>query len=60
MIAGMETTKHGCHNRKPYEAFYTCKGITKIPHVMTTDCQYSKTHEDVKCLGCKWKQNEKT
>jgi hypothetical protein len=35
--------------------------VVAIPHVMTTDCQYSKGPEarhDPACKGCKWKAPE--
>lgn len=61
----------GCYNRPPMEETlvvqdgyreYTERGFPVkipvykvIPHVMTVDCQWSKTNHDRSCRGCKWK-----
>lgn len=61
---------YGCHNRSPYRESYKVQdgyfaaGYERIDkmiaakHVMTTDCQYTKTHLgqiDSRCDGCKWR-----
>ena len=31
--------------------------MVKVPHVMTTDCQYTKHNpNDPQCAGCEWKK----
>lgn len=57
----MNQTIYGCHNRAPYSPHYLPTGAldtrqNRIPHVMTQDCQYTRTalgQADPKCIGCK-------
>lgn len=61
--------KPGCYNRPTPAPLvvqdgyreYTERGFPVkipvykvIPHVMTVDCQWSKTNRDRSCRGCKW------
>ena len=65
--------KYGCHDRPPYkpsqpvQSGWYADGYTKtprmvpMPHVMTTDCQFTHTELgkiDAKCEGCKHKLKE--
>ena len=62
---------YACHNRKPFNPFHHAQDgyyansasrlqkLVDVPHVMTTDCQYTKTDlgkTDPKCEGCKHKE----
>ncbi len=59
---------NGCYNRAPLKTtalvqsgwvnddfYYKSRKplMVEIPDPMTKDCQYSKTHNDPKCKGCK-------
>lgn len=61
---------YGCHNRPPFRGVYKAQDgyfaagfertdrMKATRHVMTTDCQYTKTDlgkVDPKCAGCKWR-----
>jgi hypothetical protein len=60
----MADQKHfGCHNRKIGNGYYVMQRHyhafgqysmqpTYIKHTMTTECQWSKTHESERCNGC--------
>lgn len=51
---------YGCWNRKPFKDFHIV-GRVVIRHVMTRDCQYTKSElgqRDDKCVGCKHKENK--
>jgi len=54
---------HGCHNRQDKPGYYVMQRRyssfgqfimepTFIKHTMTTECQWSKTHESERCDGC--------
>ncbi len=65
---------NGCYNRQPLRStvevqdgwIVNCLGpvvsriprMVTIPDPMTKTCQYHKTHDDPKCLGCKEKTND--
>lgn len=52
--------KYGCHNRADYKPYHIPTGAEnskkyRIPHVMTKDCQFTKTElgkVDPKCDNC--------
>lgn len=52
---------YGCHNRAPFRPYHLPTGAentpkARIPHVLTTDCQYRHTElgkADIKCTNCK-------
>ena len=67
--------RYGCHNRGAYSAGYFAPDrsyrpdgtfyviLKRIPHVMSNECQYSKTGYqlvfnggDPMCEGCTWKR----
>ena len=58
---------YGCHNRQPYRAYYLPTGAPdtpayRIPHVLTTTCQYTFTtlgQADPKCHHCKHRHETK-
>ncbi len=60
---------HGCHSRPPFKPWHHAQDgyhpmskpeagtrlprIVQIPHVMTTDCQFTRLNpEDPGCAGC--------
>lgn len=55
---------YGCHNRAPFKPFHLPTGAEndrkhRIPHVMTTACQYRHTElgkTDPKCTDCKHRE----
>lgn len=61
---------YGCHNRPAMtaETYPAQDGhvylddetraqrVTQIKHVMTTECQYSKQVNDLRCADCRWNQ----
>ena len=66
---------YGCHNREPFHPYHHAQdgyhpmskpeaasrlpNIIKVPHVMTSECQYTKTElgqTDPKCVDCKHKE----
>jgi hypothetical protein len=56
--------KYGCHNRLPFRKYHLPTGAenfkkNRIPHVMTTECQFTKTElgkTDPKCNNCERKE----
>jgi hypothetical protein len=57
---------YGCFNREPFKTIYIGQNgywdernvkrrSVDIQHAMTTECQYSKTTDDIRCDGCKHK-----
>ena len=59
---------NGCHSRKPLVDSYGKFGVDRktgqiryfeIKNVMSRECQYSKRSPDVRCEGCRWKQEGK-
>ena len=48
---------NGCHDHPPYpQVYFATGGREPIRHVMSRDCQYTKSHLgqiDPKCVGCK-------
>lgn len=62
---------YGCRDRAPLEPHAVVQDgwleqdgggywtrmpvLVQIPDPMTKDCQYSKTHQDPRCEGCKHK-----
>ena len=67
--------KYGCHNRAAYrpaeavqdgnylDGYTRTPRMIAVPHVMTTDCQFTHTELgkiDAKCAGCLWKHKEIT
>ena len=56
--------KYGCHNRLPFKQYHLPTGAenfkkNRIPHVMTTECQFTKTDlgkTDPKCNNCERKE----
>ena len=55
---------YGCHNRPQFKSYHLPTGAenlkkNRIPHVMTTECQYTKTllgQQDPKCNNCERKE----
>ena len=59
--------QYACHNHPPFKSSsivqdgWYMDGVTRCPrlvtvkHVMSKDCQYSKTTPDAGCGGCKWR-----
>ena len=56
---------YGCYNHPPYRAYYLPTGAPdtpayRIPHVLSTACQYTHTdlgQADAGCVGCKHRKN---
>lgn len=60
--------RYGCFDRAPLADTVTVRAgwryftdtirielLREIPNPMTRDCQYSKTTDDARCVGCKWR-----
>lgn len=63
---------NGCHNRPPFREWHMAQDgytasrpdadtrtprMVKVPHRLTTDCQYTKHNpNDPQCAGCEWKK----
>lgn len=57
---------YGCYNRAPFkETIWVQDGwydttvrmqprMVQIPDPMSKECNYSKTHPDPRCEGCRW------
>ena len=66
------TMSYGCHNRRDYRPRYFVQDgwwhdgstrtarIAQVPHVMSIDCQYTKSdlgQADAQCHGCRHRKD---